>query len=71
MAALYRAWATRTPRSSPFLPDTCNEADAYRIQAALVARLPGQVVSFTLGFTSPAMRQQFGVEHSNYGRLCD
>lgn len=69
--ALYRAWATRTPLSSPFLPDECSEDDAYRIQEALVARLPGRVTGFKLGFTSPAMREQFGVEHPNYGRLFD
>ena len=69
--ALYRAWATRRPLSSPFLPDECSEDDAYRIQEALVARLPGRVSGFKLGFTTPAMRHQFGVEHPNYGRLFD
>lgn len=69
--ALYRAWATRRPLSSPFLPDECSEDDAYRIQEALVARLPGRVTGFKLGFTSPAMREQFGVDHPNYGRLFD
>ncbi len=69
--ALYRAWATRKLLSSPFLPDQCSEDDAYRIQEALVARLPGRVSGFKLGFTTPAMRHQFGVEHPNYGRLFD
>jgi 2-keto-4-pentenoate hydratase len=41
------------------------------VQRALVARLPGTLVGFELGFTSPAMRQQFGVEHPNFGRLFD
>ncbi|MER3439571.1 MAG: 2-oxopent-4-enoate hydratase [Chloroflexota bacterium] len=67
---LFNAWSTRTPVLSPLLPDGVDESDAYAIQDALIERLPGHLVGYKLGFTSPAMREQFGVPHPNYGQIC-
>lgn len=50
------------------------EADAYRIQAALVERRVAEgetVCGAKLGFTSRAMQQALGVDHPNFGWLTD
>ena len=48
--------------------------DAYEIQRAGVALRLGRgekVVGWKLGYTSPAMRTQMGIDHPNYGPLTD
>lgn len=48
--------------------------DAYRIGAAMLRRRfeRGETpIGWKLGYTSPAMREQMGVDQPNYGRLTD
>ena len=51
-----------------------HEAEAYQLQSA-VARLRvargERVIGYKVGCTSPAIRQQLGIDHCIYGRLYD
>ncbi|HWP62244.1 MAG TPA: hypothetical protein VNO86_02100, partial [Candidatus Binatia bacterium] len=72
---LDRAERTRAPigRLTDERPDL-SLADAYRIQAALLARRLARgerIVGAKLGFTSVAMRRALGVETPNFGWLTD
>jgi 2-keto-4-pentenoate hydratase len=55
------------------LTDTTSfdDDDARAIATEIIARTGEQPIGIKLGFTSPAMRQQMGIDRPNYGVLTD